>query len=96
LDLDLSRNATPIGFDDIKNTAFYWCTGWTFTWSIDVYGNAYSCIYMREEKNILWNVLSESVLDIWRENNKRILERKPEKCLSCWFSKHCWWKCYLK
>jgi MoaA/NifB/PqqE/SkfB family radical SAM enzyme len=23
LDLDLSRNATPIGFDDIKNTAFY-------------------------------------------------------------------------
>lgn len=96
LDLDLSRNATPIGFDDIKNTAFYWCPWWAFTWSIDVYGNAYSCIYMRGKEQILWNVLSASVLDIWEENNKRILEEKPEKCLSCWFLKYCWWKCYLK
>jgi radical SAM protein with 4Fe4S-binding SPASM domain len=51
---------------------------------------------MRGKEQILWNVLSASVLDIWEENNKRILEEKPEKCLSCWFLKYCWWKCYLK
>ncbi|MDR2415412.1 MAG: hypothetical protein LBD75_02095 [Candidatus Peribacteria bacterium] len=46
-------------------------------------------MYMRNKENILGNVYSQSILDIWKQNNEYIIQGKKEQCLDCDFLHRC-------
>jgi radical SAM protein with 4Fe4S-binding SPASM domain len=92
----LSLNSLPQGFSQSQNVEFYWCPWWTFSGCIDVAWNVYACLYMRNKENILGNVYSQSILDIWKQNNEYIIQGKKEQCLDCDFLHRCWGKCLVK
>lgn len=76
-------------------STFFWCPGWVMTGIIDTSWHVYKCLYLRDKWEILWNVFSEGLKDVWQRTRTRIEETQWPKCVQCSMRSSCWWLCTL-
>lgn len=82
-------------FNLTGESSFFGCPGWVITGIIDTSGYVYKCLYLRDKWEILWNVFSEGLQEIWKRTRARIEEIQWPKCVSCSMRSSCWWLCTL-
>jgi radical SAM protein with 4Fe4S-binding SPASM domain len=95
LDLWLWIQAPVADFKLPGNSSFFWCPWWIITWIVDTSWNVHKCLYIRDEKEVLWNVFEKSFREIWNDTKTRIEQSMWTKCQNCALKSSCWWLCTL-
>jgi len=77
------------------SAAFFGCPWWIITAIIDTSGDVHKCLYIRDEKEVLWNVFEKNFTDIWLDIKKRAEDAMWSACNSCSLKSACWGLCTL-